>query len=191
MTLLSSERLFLREFTEQDMESVHAYAVDPEVVKYMPWGPNTENDTREFLRRAISLQHENPRTHFDLAIILKNQGRLIGGCSIRMLNLELREGNIGYCLNREYWDKGYATEAARTLIVFGFNELNFHRIFATCDPENYASIKVLQKIGMTLEGQLRENLKMRGEWRDTQIYAILDHEWKTQMFHMARTLSTQ
>lgn len=176
MLSLTTDRLLLREFNEQDWESVHSYACDREVVRYMPWGPNTEDDTRNFIRRAISYQQEYPRRHFELAVILKEEDLLIGGCGIRVSNPDLGEGNIGYCLNRNFWGRGYATEAARTLLKFGFETLNLHRIYATCDPENKASVRVLEKIGMSLEGHLRENLRIRGEWRDSLVYAILDWE---------------
>jgi len=168
----------LREFKEQDWESVHLYACDPEVVRYMPWGPNTEDDTHNFIRRAIAYQRESPRRHFELAVVLKEGKLLIGGCGIRVSNPDLGEGNMGYCLNKDFWGRGYATEAANALLSFGFETLNLHRIYATCDPENGASVRVLEKIGMTLEGRLRENIRIRGIWRDSRVYAILDHEWK-------------
>ncbi len=185
MLSLTTDRLWLREFKEQDWESVHRYACDPEVVKYMPWGPNTEEDTHIFIRRAIAYQQENPRKHFELAMALKEEDMLIGGCGIRVLNPDLGEGNIGYCLNRDFWGRGYATEAANALLRFGFETLNLHRIYATCDPENRASAHVLEKIGMNLEGRLRENLQIRGRWRDSLVYAILDHEWKKLMITTA------
>ena len=178
MTALSSERLLLREFVEQDAASVHSYARDPEVVKHMPWGPNTENDTRDFIQRAVGYQLEQPRTHYELAVTLRDKGVLIGGCGIRVTNPVLREGNFGYCLNKQYWGNGYATEAAETLLDFGFGTMKLHRIYATCDPENHASRKVLEKNGLTQEGHLRENLMIRDVWRDSLVYAILDREWR-------------
>jgi RimJ/RimL family protein N-acetyltransferase len=93
-------------------------------------------------------------------------------------NIEKNEGYIGYCLNRQFWGQGYATETARALLEFGFNKLNLHRIFATCDPANAASRHVLDKIGLTYEGHFRENVYCKGEWHDELFYAILEKEWK-------------
>jgi RimJ/RimL family protein N-acetyltransferase len=177
MVSLDSGRLLLREFNEEDFDSVHLYAVDPEVVRYMPWGPNSESDTRNFINTAISYQREQPRTKYELAVVLKEEGILIGGCGIRISNPELKEADFGYCLNRNYWRRGCATEIARTLLEFGFCKLNLHRIYATCDPENIASKRVLEKMGMSLEGHFRESIQIRGEWRDLLLYAILDNEW--------------
>jgi RimJ/RimL family protein N-acetyltransferase len=91
---------------------------------------------------------------------------------------ENREGWIGYCLNRDFWGKGYGTEVARALITFGFEQLNLHRIYATCDPQNTASAHVLEKAGMQREGHLRERKWVKGRWRDFLLYAVLDREWK-------------
>lgn len=73
---------------------------------------------------------------------------------------------------------GYATEAAKQLIAFGFNELNLHRIFATCDARNIASAKILEKAGMIKEGVIRENILIKEGWRDSLLFSILDREWR-------------
>ena len=174
---LRTKRLLLREFKEKDWEAVHVYASDAEVVKYLPWGPNTEEETKEFIHRAIKYQEERPRLHFELAAVLKADDSLIGGCDLNISSPVDRCGSIGYCLNRIYWSAGLGTEAVEALILYGFEQLGLHRIWATCDPENLASIRVLEKAGMKREGQLRENAWMRGKWRDSLIYAVLDREW--------------
>jgi RimJ/RimL family protein N-acetyltransferase len=145
----------------------------------MSWGPNTEEETRAFIERCVAYQKEKPRTKYSLAMVIRHVNRLIGGCGIYVSNVENREAYIGYCLNQQYWDQGYATEAARALLGLGFTKLNMHRIFATCDPANFASARVMEKIGMQYEGHLRENTTCRGAWRDSLLYAIIDHEWKT------------
>jgi ribosomal-protein-alanine N-acetyltransferase len=174
---LRTKRLFLRDFREEDWESVHVYASDPEVVKYMSWGPNTEEDTRVFVGKAMKWEEERPRLHFELAVILKADDSLIGGCGLNLPSSQNREGYIGYCFNRIYWHAGFATEAAEALILYGFEQLGLHRIWATCDPENLASARVLEKVGMKREARLRENMWTRGKWRDSMIYAVLDREW--------------
>ena len=176
---LPTERLVLREFTKGDWQAVHEYASDPEVVCYMDWGPNTEKETRDFIRRAMASYREKPRYGYQFAVILKEEDRLIGACGLHVSNPDHREAWIGYCFNRHYWGKGYATEAARRLVTFGFDELKLHRIFATCDPQNKGSVRVLEKAGMRREGRLREHKWVKGRWRDSFLYAILDHKWKT------------
>jgi RimJ/RimL family protein N-acetyltransferase len=168
----------LRDFEEADWKSVHEYSSDPEVVRFMPWGPNTVEDTQNFIKRALTSQQEQPRRNYSLAVVLTSQNVLIGSCGIYVSNPDLREGYIGYVINRNYWGQGYATETAKALLKFGFEQLNLHRVFATCNPANSASARVLEKTGMKLEGHLREYKWMKGKWEDSLQYAILDHEWK-------------
>ena len=85
---------------------------------------------------------------------------------------------ICYELDPRYWGCGYATEAARALLAFGFKELGLHRIWARCIAENVAS-RVLEKISIRQEGRLREKEWMKGRWWDTLLYTILEHEWQT------------
>lgn len=174
---LETERLILREFEEADRKAVHVYASDPETVRFMTWGPNTEEQTQEFVARAIACRQDEPRRRFELAVIVKADGRLIGACSITVSDPDNRRGWIGYCYNREFWGQGYATEAARAIVGFGFEQLGLRRITATCDTENAASARVLKKAGMRREGLFREDERLRGKWRDTHSYAVLEGEW--------------
>jgi len=178
MKIIKTERLFLRNLEVNDWQAVNEYASDPEVVRYMNWGPNTEKETKEFIQRAMSTQKVKPRRIYSLAIVVEKEDRLIGSCGINVSNPENREGWLGYCLDRNFWGKGYGTEVARVLMDFGFTELTLHRIFATCDPGNTASAHVLEKSGMKREGCLREHKWSKGKWRDSYLYAILEHEWK-------------
>jgi len=87
------------------------------------------------------------------------------------------EGEIWYLVKPESWGKGIATEAATHLLDLGFGELGLHRIWATCLPENPASARVLEKVGMRKEGFLLRNLKIHGVWRSSFLYAMLAEEW--------------
>ncbi|MDI6856799.1 MAG: GNAT family protein [Dehalococcoidia bacterium] len=173
---LPTPRLVLRDFEESDFAAVHRYGSDPEVARLVPWGPNHRRDTRRFLRQAIAARGREPRKRYDLAIVLKPDGVLIGGCGIQVLPDS--QGEIGYAVARDFWGRGYATEAAYRLLAFGFRGLDLHRIFATCDVENVASWQVLEKLGMRREGHLREDRLQKGRWRDSYLYAILEQEWK-------------
>ena len=178
MKPIETARLLLREFEEDDWRAVHEYGSDPEVVTFVPWGPNTEEESRDFIARQIALQGEHPRNHYGFAVILKHQNQLIGSIGLNVTSRDNREGWIGYCFTRSLWRRGYATEAAQAVVAFGFKQLGLHRIFATCDVENMASARVLQKTGMRREGHLREHNWQKGQWRDSFLYAVLEQDWK-------------
>ena len=173
---IETPRLVLRDLAEGDGPAVHAYASDAAVVRHLDWGPNTAEDTARFLEMAQAAREAVPRTAYHLAIVLRATDRLIGGCRIEIRNAASGNGDIGYVLARDVWGQGYASEAARALLTFGFKTLALHRIWATCDVENSASARVLEKIGMEHEGRLRESVRRRGEWRDSHLYAILESE---------------
>jgi RimJ/RimL family protein N-acetyltransferase len=177
MFTIMTKRLKLRDFTQNDWKSVHEYGSDPEVTRYVGWGPNSEEDTTNFLKRVLQSQLGTPRENYELAVVLKDENTLIGGGRISVSDPQHHEGFIGYVLNRRYWGRGYATELARGLVAFGFNEMGLHRIYATCDIDNTASAHVMEKIGMQREGRLREYRLQGRNWRDQFIYAILDREW--------------
>ena len=176
MEIVRAVRLVLRDLEAADWQAVHSYASDPEVVRYMDWGPNTEDETKNFIKRSIADQKEQPRKTYELAIVLKENDKLIGSCGIHVSDPNNQEGWVGYCLDRHFWGQGYGTETAKALLRFGFDQLNLHRIFALCDPGNAASAHVLEKVGMQREGHLRERKLRRGKWHDELLYAILRYK---------------
>jgi RimJ/RimL family protein N-acetyltransferase len=143
----------------------------------MDWGPNTEEETRAFIAETMRSREASPRLHYTLAVTLAGSGEVIGGCRIWIESPEHRDASIGYSLARQHWGRGYATELARGLLQFGFEALGMHRIWAIVEPENVASARVLEKVGMQREGRLRDHRYAKGRWRDSVLYAILAPEW--------------
>lgn len=155
---------------------MHEYAGDPEVVRYLEWGPNSSDETVAFLEGTLACQKEKPRRIYEFAITLKTSGKLIGACGLRVHDNDSEQADIGYCYNRHFWGQGYATEVCRAVLAYGFKHLGLHRIVATCDLNNIASATVLRKSGMRQEGHFVEERKVRGEWRDTLQFAVLNDE---------------
>jgi len=170
---LRTTRLRLRDFELGDFQAVHAFAADLAVVSYVEWGPNTPEQTQAFLREARASADVSPRRHYALAVVHSDAESLIGAIELRVVSREHRRGEIGYVLAHEWWGHGYATEATRRLLAFGFKELGMHKISATCDPENGASVAVLTKNGMQQEGVLRDHVYVRGQWRDRLLVSII------------------
>jgi [ribosomal protein S5]-alanine N-acetyltransferase len=175
---LVTERLVLREFEEADFTSTNIYERDPEVVRYQSHGVRSPAESRDYIRAVIEESRKSPRHLFDLAVTLREDGRLIGRCGMRMTAPEIREAALWYVLHPAFWRRGYITEAARALVGFGFEDLDVHRFFIDCDPQNIGSARVAQKLGMRREAHFVENAWLKGEWRDSLIYAILEREWR-------------
>jgi [ribosomal protein S5]-alanine N-acetyltransferase len=173
--VIETPRLLLRPFRETDLADIHAYASDPDVVRLMDWGPNTLEQTRTFLVQMTStaLASSAEWCAVDMALEVKDEGRVIGSCALRRDGSACGDAALGFCLNKAYWSRGYATEAAAALLSYAFEALGAHRVYATCSPENGASARVLEKIGMQREGYLRENLEAKGRRRDSLLFAKL------------------
>jgi ribosomal-protein-alanine N-acetyltransferase len=177
---LHTSRVRLREFVEEDYETTHVYGSDPEVVRYQAWGPNTPGETREFISRAMAAAAETPRTTFELAIVEAGQGGSdhVGGCGLMGRRVVYREYEVGYCLARFAWGRGLASEALGLMVRLAFTEVGANRIYACIDPRNQASRRVVEKTGFRLEGHQRRDTMVRGEWRDSLIYALVCDEFE-------------
>ncbi len=176
--ILTTERLVLRDFEENDWIPTLAYQSHPEFLRFNPWTYRTEQDARSLVRMFTNWSCERPRKRYQLAIVLRADNRLIGNCGLRMSHADSGMADLGYELDYHYWGYGYATEASRALLEFGFEQLHLHRIWAYCILENTASAHVLKKIGMRFEGAQVESEWMKGRWWSTQFYAMLASEWQ-------------
>lgn len=178
MTVIRTERLVLREITEDDFAAVHAYASKLEVVQYVPWGPNTQQDTRDFIVRTLAAATAEPRSEFVYAVELAEAPRMLGTVGLYFRSADTDQAMLGYAYGTDAWGRGIATEAALAMLEVGFDVLGLRRIWASCDPDNAGSRRVLEKCGMTLEGHLRADTLIRGEVRDTLVWGILEPEWR-------------
>lgn len=176
---LETERLILRDFVSEDWQRVLEYQSDPLYLRYYEWTERTPAAAREFVGWFLDHQRQDPRIKFQLAVTLKSNNLLIGNCGIRMDRPNVFQADIGYELDPQYWNYGYATEAAHAIVDFGFNSFDLHRVWSWCVADNTGSAHVLEKLGMRREGHLRENEYYRGRWWDTLMYAILADEWQT------------
>lgn len=170
---LATPNLALRELEQDDLGAVQGWATDPEVCRFMTWGPNTDEDTRAFLAFAATERRREPRVTFELGV--EHEGRLVGAGGLRIRSEANRSGDLGYVLRRDRWGLGWGTEVARALLRFGHEQLGLHRIWATCDVDNVASARVLEKIGMLREGRMKHHMRRHGVWRDSFLYAWVEN----------------
>ncbi len=173
--VLKTQRLLLRKIQLNDAEDMFEYACDPEFAKYTIW---TAHQSLEHSKRFVNKIIEFYNTH-QLTVwgIVDTNGKFIGTCGFGDLQLIDAKAELGYALSRKYWGKGYMTEAVTAVINFGFSNMPLNRIEARCEPENIASARVLEKIGMKYEGLLRQHIYSKGTYHDLKMYSILKQEW--------------
>jgi RimJ/RimL family protein N-acetyltransferase len=176
--MLSSERLLLRELVESDWKAVLAYQSDPLYLQYYRWTHRTAGDVQSFLQTFIDQQQDLPRYCFQFAVVLRAGDELVGNCGIRKSVPSAREAEIGFEFDPAHWGRGYAAESAGLLLAFGFEVLRVHRIWARCLAENRPASRVLERLGMRLEGRSRQSEWFKDRWWDTQLYGILEDEWR-------------
>lgn len=174
---ITTLRLHLREFTFGDWPAVLAYQQDPRYLRYYEWEDRTKAEVQAFVQMFLDFQTAQPRTKFQLGITLKDTDQIIGNCGLRLKSANALEADIGYELSPTHWGNGYATEAAQAMVNLGFTEFGLHRISSWCLADNVSSARVLERVGMKLEGKLRENEYFKSRYWDTLLYAILEDEW--------------
>jgi [ribosomal protein S5]-alanine N-acetyltransferase len=173
-----TERLLLRDAELGDAEWVDRYASDPEVVRYMIWGPNSLERTREVLQIRVNEQQQDlARRIFELMIVEKSSGEVVGGAGLRVADNLALDADLGYVLARAKWGQGIVPEACAKLLEVAFGWLGLHRVWASTDAENYASQRVLEKLGLRREAHFVQNELVKGRYRDTLIYAITEAEY--------------
>lgn len=149
---LQTERLLLRDLERGDWEAVLAYQGDPRVLRYLQrTTPASAAEVRVSLAEIVRRRAAPGRTAVDLAIVLPERNELIGEIGLLYYEPDGPVAMLGFQLRADCWGQGYATEAAREMIRFGFEELGLRKIEAGCLPENLASARVLEKAGLTYE----------------------------------------
>ncbi len=148
--MFTTARLVLRRPRLSDAEAIFEYASDRKVIHYMDYRPRTD------ISEVVKLLEEQPEQwksgNFSWVLTVKPDDRPIGTIACW---IEDHAAGFGYLLNRKYWGKGYATEAAGAVVEWAINLPEIYRVWATCDTENLASVKVLEKSGLVCEGRLR------------------------------------
>lgn len=177
---LDTARLRLRPFTLADAPEVERYVSDRDIAAMtlsIPH-PYPEGGAEKWIATHPTKYAEGQRANF--AIIERESGALAGAIG---LHVEPAHGRaeLGYWIAKPLWGCGYATEAARTVMQFGFETLGLNKIHAAVFLKNPASDRVIRKIGMKWEGRLREHDLKWGAYEDIDVYATLASEWKAAL----------
>ncbi|WP_078860986.1 GNAT family N-acetyltransferase [Streptomyces rubellomurinus] len=172
---LAGPRLAMREVEPEDTDDLLAVYGDPEATRHLSFEPRTREQVQAITDRSIAAANASPRTEYCLAITRLGEHRLIGYA--RLATEPQEAATIGFALHQAEWGKGLGTETVHLLCALGFNVLGLHRIWAARSPLNKASARTLLRAGMTEDGRIRDHVFVRGAWRDSITYSILEHEW--------------
>lgn len=170
--IIETKRLLLRPFVPEDWPGLYAYLSQPETVRYEPYGVFTKEEAK-----AEAVQRANSEAF--LAVCLKDTGKLIG--NIYLCRQEYKTWELGFVFNALYRGQGYATEAAQAALQQYFATGEMRRVIAMCNPENTASWRLLERLGMKLEGRLVKNIWLKKDeqgnpiWQDTFLYGMIDN----------------
>ncbi len=175
---LTTKRLKLVELTFADLENIHHLHSLPKTDEYNTLGiPATIHTTEILLNEWLDQQQITPRSSYIFCIKQFDTNCFVGLIALILGKANFKIAEVWYKILPEYWRQGFTTEALKQTLHFGFTDLQLHRVEAGCAIGNIASIKVLEKVGMTKEGCKRKILPIRGNWIDNYFYAILDTDF--------------
>jgi len=143
---MTTSRLLLRAFTDEDVDPLHHILGDEDVLRYFP---NTDPPSRDKVQKMVSgqLKHWGEHGYGWWAVELRTESKFIGWCGLQYLR-ETEEVEVAYLLGKAYWGQGLATEGARASLRYGFEELGLESIVGIVHPGNVASQRVLEKLGL-------------------------------------------
>ena len=165
--------------TLNDATDLFAYASDPEVTRHTSWQPHrTVDESREHLKRVVDRYQRGEVANW--GVEHRVDRRFFGTAGYMRWDVDDRCAECGYAISRDYWGRGLMTEALRAIVAFGFEAMNLNRIEARCAAENIGSYRVMEKVGMTYEGTLRERYLVDSIFIDIRLYSILRREFKSR-----------
>lgn len=173
---IETENLILRKIKVADYNDMFEYARLESVTRFLTWRAHADADyTRRYLQ-LVQDQYSDGE-FYDWAVTLKESGKMIGTCGFTSFDENNNAGEVGYVINPVYAGRGYASEALREVINVGFMTLNLHRIYARCMDGNRASLRVMEKCGMTYEGCARSSMYIKGKYISIHTSAIISDEF--------------
>ncbi|WP_293132228.1 GNAT family protein [Microcoleus sp. bin38.metabat.b11b12b14.051] len=173
---IETERLLLRKITLNDASDMFEYASNPEVSEYTMWSTHVSIEDTKYFLKSLTRMYKR-RELVDWGIVHKAEKKFIGTCGFVEWSMTHSRAEIGYALSARHWGEGYMSEAVNAIIEFGFREMLLNRIMGRCEVNNIASARVMEKVGMQLEGILRQQVFVKGQYWDLKIYSILREEF--------------
>jgi RimJ/RimL family protein N-acetyltransferase len=174
---LTGRTVVLREFRPDDAAGAFQIFGDDAVTAWLSFDSRSRDEVTALINAAVVRATQEPRTEYYLAVTLAEADELIGFARLGFNGVQAAK--LGYAIRADQWGHGYATDAAQTLMSFGFETLGLHRISAAIGPNNHPSVAVVKNLGMQYEGRIRHHVYTSGAWRDSLLFALLAGEDQT------------
>jgi [ribosomal protein S5]-alanine N-acetyltransferase len=176
---LQTERLVVRLARHSDLPALLDINGDEQITRHLPYDTWRDMaDAQAWFDRATARHQAGDGRQFVIA--LRDTGQVIGACLLFRYDQANGRAEIGYLLGRRWWGAGYAQEATAALIRYAFEELGLRRVEADIDPRNLDSARLLERLGFSPEGVLRQRWNVKGRTSDAAIYGLLREEWTAQ-----------
>jgi RimJ/RimL family protein N-acetyltransferase len=176
---IETERLVLRSFERGDLDELAVFYSLPEAQRYLDRKARDKADVKAALdAMCMQTRLTRPGETLCLAVERRSDAALVGMVSIKWTDATASQAELRFLFNPTFRRQAYVSEALRRALDLGFDDLNFHRIFARCCAKSQSSAKLLKELGMRLEAHYREHALFQGEWDEELHFAILDREWK-------------
>ncbi len=175
--IIETDRLILRKIKKSDAKDLYEYCSSEVSAKYSLWEPHEDlGVTRQYI--SWLLRTEKRGEYFTWGIELKSSGKLIGTVSLPSIDKDYKVAEIGYGIIDSYWGNGYASEAIKAIMEYGFCTVGFICINAKIMKENSASVRVASAVGMQCDGLLRNGVYCKGKAHDVYVFSMLDTDYK-------------
>jgi RimJ/RimL family protein N-acetyltransferase len=173
-------RLRINDLNPADAAALFNYRSDMRVARFQSWLPDSVGDARAFIARSASISFDQIDSWYQLAVRSAATDELLGDLGVHFLPDDGRQVEIGFTIAPAHQRQGFGTLAVIALLDYLFRILNKHRVFASVDPRNEASMAFLRSLGMRQEAHFRQSLFWKGEWVDDVVFAVLNSEWKNR-----------
>ena len=167
---IRTRRLLLRDFVAADWPAFAAFASDARMLSQLLYAARAGSALEHRFARILAGQQAQPRRSWQLAVVTRRGGRIIGACDLALGGR--READLGYMLARRHWGYGYATELARALVAAAFATLRVERVLAVVEVDNERSRRVLENAGLHWQALMRRHVRAKGRWWDCHLYTI-------------------
>ena len=174
----TTERLYLREFTTDDVEPLTAYRSDPRYLEHYPWSTWSRRQSEAFVEGCMCAGAEDPRREYDLGVTLREERELVGSCGLRLPGDGRERGDIGYELSPEHWGNGYATEAVSAILELGFGQMGLGEVEARCVLANQRSANVLHRLSFREVERIPVGPGLGGyTWPERYLFRLTRTQW--------------